>query len=409
MGLINCPECNKEISDNAISCPHCGFSLKKPQPKRPIVLSKKILLIVISIIIVFFIVLFTVIVPAINNNSKFNEATKLIEQEDSTEDDFSEAKTLFIEVKDSKYNEICSYLKESIDMFVSNGDEERVYYLLDTIIADDTLLTETDSEYYSNYGNYSLGDLALSEGYYSNAYSIFLDLGDYEDSEQRAKEIFSSYSEEIYNNTVEYYESDLYRELSIEGIKTLFESFGDYKDSAEYVEMIEFAESLSGTYVYEASSKSNQKTYVIDGFEVNIFYNSGGSRSFTGVVKEYNGDYGLFMYDSSSDFHDMIFKKDNSEDLYYMRFYLYENDEISPVEFGGTYPRYNLIKDSDSTDNLLDPAIGMTAEEVENSTWGEPNEINKSTYSWGGTREQWCYSDYRYIYLENGIVTSIQE
>lgn len=24
MALINCPECNKEISDKAQSCPHCG-------------------------------------------------------------------------------------------------------------------------------------------------------------------------------------------------------------------------------------------------------------------------------------------------------------------------------------------------------------------------------------------------
>ena len=29
MALIKCPECNKEISDQAISCPHCGFPLSK--------------------------------------------------------------------------------------------------------------------------------------------------------------------------------------------------------------------------------------------------------------------------------------------------------------------------------------------------------------------------------------------
>lgn len=31
MALIKCPECNKEISDKAESCPHCGF----PLPKLP--------------------------------------------------------------------------------------------------------------------------------------------------------------------------------------------------------------------------------------------------------------------------------------------------------------------------------------------------------------------------------------
>jgi len=29
MALISCPECRKEISDAARSCPHCGYELKK--------------------------------------------------------------------------------------------------------------------------------------------------------------------------------------------------------------------------------------------------------------------------------------------------------------------------------------------------------------------------------------------
>lgn len=30
MALINCPECNKQISDQAKTCPHCGYSVPKP-------------------------------------------------------------------------------------------------------------------------------------------------------------------------------------------------------------------------------------------------------------------------------------------------------------------------------------------------------------------------------------------
>lgn len=65
---------------------------------------------------------------------------------------------------------------------------------------------------------------------------------------------------------------------------------------------------------------------------------------------------------------------------------------------------------TDSLDNsiLIDPAIGMTHKEVEASTWGKPQDINKTTYAWG-TTEQWCYSGHRYIYFENGIVTAISE
>ena len=29
MALINCPECNKQISDRAESCPHCGYPLQQ--------------------------------------------------------------------------------------------------------------------------------------------------------------------------------------------------------------------------------------------------------------------------------------------------------------------------------------------------------------------------------------------
>jgi predicted amidophosphoribosyltransferase len=28
MGMIECPQCGEEISDQANSCPHCGFSVR---------------------------------------------------------------------------------------------------------------------------------------------------------------------------------------------------------------------------------------------------------------------------------------------------------------------------------------------------------------------------------------------
>ena len=55
-----------------------------------------------------------------------------------------------------------------------------------------------------------------------------------------------------------------------------------------------------------------------------------------------------------------------------------------------------------------EPRIGMTADEVRESTWGNPSHINKTTTA-NGTSEQWVYSDNKYIYIENGVVTAIQE
>lgn len=55
-----------------------------------------------------------------------------------------------------------------------------------------------------------------------------------------------------------------------------------------------------------------------------------------------------------------------------------------------------------------EPTIGMTREEVENSTRGKTNDINKPTYEWG-TTEQWCYPNFKYIYFIDGIVSAISE
>lgn len=70
--------------------------------------------------------------------------------------------------------------------------------------------------------------------------------------------------------------------------------------------------------------------------------------------------------------------------------------------------RYMYSKRNFTDEIAKKPKIGMTEEEVLNSSWGKPNKINKDTYSWG-TNEQWCYPDYKYVYFENGIVTSISE
>ena len=61
-------------------------------------------------------------------------------------------------------------------------------------------------------------------------------------------------------------------------------------------------------------------------------------------------------------------------------------------------------------DNRTKPNIGMTKIDVWNSLWGYPDDINTTETAYG-TSEQYIYrSDYgsdKYVYLENGIVTSV--
>lgn len=53
--------------------------------------------------------------------------------------------------------------------------------------------------------------------------------------------------------------------------------------------------------------------------------------------------------------------------------------------------------------------IGMSKSQVINqSSWGEPKYINR-TITKHGTHEQWVYSEYRYLYFDNGRLTVIQD
>lgn len=51
--------------------------------------------------------------------------------------------------------------------------------------------------------------------------------------------------------------------------------------------------------------------------------------------------------------------------------------------------------------------IGMTPEDVRASSWGKPNNINRSIYS-HGVREQWVYGGGNYLYFRDGVLNSIQ-
>lgn len=51
--------------------------------------------------------------------------------------------------------------------------------------------------------------------------------------------------------------------------------------------------------------------------------------------------------------------------------------------------------------------LGMTQQEVLDSSWGKPERINRTIASYG-THEQWVYGGRNYLYFKNGILTTIQ-
>ena len=51
--------------------------------------------------------------------------------------------------------------------------------------------------------------------------------------------------------------------------------------------------------------------------------------------------------------------------------------------------------------------LGMTKEDVE-ASWGKPNDIHRSVYSFG-VHEQWIYGSRNFLYFEDCILTSWQD
>jgi hypothetical protein len=54
-----------------------------------------------------------------------------------------------------------------------------------------------------------------------------------------------------------------------------------------------------------------------------------------------------------------------------------------------------------------DPRIGMTAEQVVATCWGKPETVNR-TETGRHIHDQYVYSGNRYLYLEDGVLTSMQ-
>ena len=80
--------------------------------------------------------------------------------------------------------------------------------------------------------------------------------------------------------------------------------------------------------------------------------------------------------------------------VYYPRY-----DKENKLTPGGDIARY--------TNEKVSPRIGMTSDDVLNSSWGNPDKKNVTNTKYG-KHEQWVYTHNRYVYIDNGIVTAIQ-
>lgn len=198
---------------------------------------------------------------------------------------------------------------------------------------------------------------------------------------------------EIIYQSAKIYENNNYKK-SIE----LYQKIPGYKDSNDSIEKINKEHEIDGewygkigTYGYRWIINGDTCYYVYSSYNYKYTYDTYSCKFENNIL--YIGNN--------------ITQLDEQNAMFKMK---YENGKLI---YKPNLSDIVLNKESDNTQPkdivaIKEPTIGMTKTEVENSTWGKPKDINKTTTKYG-TREQWVYKGYKYIYFENGVVTSIQE
>lgn len=223
--------------------------------------------------------------------------------------------------------------------------------------------------YYKPYSIYNKAMQSFNSGDYVSAEGLFNELGEYKDSVDMGLESKYNEAERLYGNS------------EFKNARGKLNSNSDSKHIQELISKIDTMIKYQGNW----GNTNKTIRLIFDGFTITpIFINEyipenyivGEKRnvSFDDLTKQY-----IFIENSNN----II---DNQSNEIYYKF-------SNSTEF----PKLKTA-----------PKIGMTAEEVKSSTWGSPNKVNKTTNSYS-VSEQWVYSGGKYLYLDDGIVTSIQE
>lgn len=438
MTVIKCPKCGREnIPDNIEMCPGCGYNINvlaiaEEQKKCELCVKKlrkcklnnwKFMIFISVLILIFTAVL-------------YNPIIKYVEYQNAV-----------IQMKNEEYDKAIEILKK-INIVKSNDMIVECMYLkalkiLENEKYDDALEIFVQIESYKDASELirecqyqKAGEYFLSKDY-EKAADIYLSLKDYSDSSVKAINSIYHLAELKYKNQ-NYYEAiktlaenaDLLNEY--EAAVTLKKLIMEQKEwfinkaEEEYdqgnfrisIECYEYAKitvynqdilginhyedckfmlSIQGEYtspVGKGTASISGHTYTQNSIEYKITpvkkQIGYGATEIVGILNDNMEHYITFVKEG-----EVWCIKKNSEE-----WYVWETKERQILE----EERINKIKENEKKE----PIIGMTREEVENSTWGKPNDINKTTYEWGIT-EQWCYPNFKYIYFTDGIVSAISE
>ena len=439
MALIKCPECGKEkVSDTAEACPDCGYGIRvyfdkikleelqreknererkelerktkeieaakmETKMKRQEFLGKyKYSLVIGLVAIIILFVLFGATLYLKSDSKKYQDAQKLFDNES-----YLEAKDIFLNIKDKRTveDEInnCNY--NIAKQLIAQGQYSDAIDMLGVVYG------YTDTLELINEAKYGIAMDFFASGNTKDAFEI---LYGFKDSENYSEDIMMCIEQD--NKAVFDFAEELYEDAQFENALEIFNMLNKSESSEELKNYIWYCKEYIKIQGYWYNERDKNKYVVVDGNTITIH----GSIISEATMKEYNnhiigdGSYSIkptILVNKTTNELYLKFEIDNaskdvtirppigSDSLGFVRKYQKGEQDIILISV-------YLKDDAQSPYWRVEPQIGMTADEVRSSTWGNPKK--KDTYSWG-VKEQWVYSGYRYIYLEDGIVTSISE
>lgn len=220
---------------------------------------------------------------------------------------------------------------------------------------------------------YNLAYDYYNNGQYSDAIKLLKELDNYKESEKRLRQA-------LYSDAVAKYKSGNFSDAKNEFLKTS----QVYDDSKTYLSNLNILLKVQGTW--EENETKFQK--IFSGWKVSVV---------------------CYPNSNKTQVYDFNYTLDNnkltivSDDIIMLN-----GDKLTEKDYLGTYTYTKISSDKSIPASSPEPSIGMTAEEVRSSQWGEPESINKTTTA-STVHEQWVYPNNKYIYLDNGIVTAIQD
>lgn len=393
---MKCSVCGKEIPDNSQICEYCGKKVldKEPNTKQSNTLMIKIIAALVVILTA------SVFIPMLLRNQKMNKAVSLIESATNYEG-YLEGTEIFASIKDKKYDAIYDFVNSFMQKSCEKDAGESAKELLRWLDIH-KVLTKEDSQFFSDYIDYRKAEIYITDGQYLDAYYQYIRLGDYEDSADKAIELFENHKDVFYESAIDEINSMIPEEVTY--AKKLFEMLDDYENSKALIHFIDCIENMRGTYrnVSRSSRTSNgyDEMFVVNYRSIETATNFFQKCTSVGLYYQYEGQPCLVVSFNNRNQSCWLFYSAGDR-LYRSRANIVDG-KITNIKEAGSF-----VKISDSTAPLTEPKIGMGASAVENSMWGKPTKIN-TTVTAGGELEQWVYSLERYVYLKNGVVTSIQ-